>query len=192
MNSRRLIGGLCAIVLVVCGVGIGAASPGPGETNPFAAADAQILAQIAGHSQVMESLEYLSDRIGPRLTGSEQLKKANEWTAELMRGYGLVNVHLEPWTIARSWTRGEARARIVAPAEHPLTIASAGWAPGTGGAVRGPVVREVSREIEGRHRHLSAAGEPFAAASGGPRGGVHPSDAAAAGAVGRSRDSESV
>src|SRR6202795_1371588 len=33
-----------------------------------------------------------------------------------------------------------ARARIVSPTEHPLTIASAGWAPGTAGVVRGPVV----------------------------------------------------
>src|SRR5215510_6924100 len=33
-----------------------------------------------------------------------------------------------------------ATARIVAPTEHPLTIASAGWAPGTQGTVRGPVV----------------------------------------------------
>jgi len=140
MSSRRLAGWLCAMAVVVCGVAIGVASAGPGETSPFAAADAQILAQIAEHSQVMETLEYLSDRIGPRLTGSAQLKQSNEWTAEVMRGYGLVNVHLEPWTIARSWTRGTARARMVSPAEHPLTIASAGWAPGTGGVVRGAVV----------------------------------------------------
>lgn len=140
MNLRRALAGLCAIALVAFGVGKGAASPSPGETSPFAAADAQILEQIKDHSQVMENLEYLSDRIGPRLTGSPQLKQAGEWTAEVLRGYGLVNVHLEPWTIANSWTRGTARARIVGPAEYPLTIASAGWAPGTSGAVRGPVV----------------------------------------------------
>ncbi len=140
MNLRRVLAGLCAIALVVFAVGTGSASPSPGESSPFAAADAQILGQIKDHSQVMETLEYLSDRIGPRLTGSPQLKQANEWTAEVMRGYGLVNVHLEPWTIARSWTRGTARARIVSPAEHPLTVASAGWAPGTKGAARGPVV----------------------------------------------------
>ncbi len=35
---------------------------------------------------------------------------------------------------------GSARARIVSPTEHPLTIASAGWAPGTAGVLRGPVV----------------------------------------------------
>ena len=88
----------------------------------------------------MENLEHLSDAIGPRLTGSPQLKQANEWTAEMFRKYGLTNVHLEPWTIAHSWTRGMARARILKPAEHPLTIAAAGWSPSTPGVVRGPVV----------------------------------------------------
>ena len=57
-----------------------------------------------------------------------------------MKKYGLVNVHLEPWTIAHSWTRGTAKARIIEPAEHALTIASAGWAPGTKGKVTGDVV----------------------------------------------------
>jgi len=128
---------LAAIVAIAARKGF--AAP-PDDTNPLAAADAQILAEVREHSEAMQNLEYISDRIGPRLTGSPQLKQANEWTAEVMRKYGLVNVHLEPWTIAHSWTRGTAAARIVAPTEHPLTIASAGWAPGTQGPVRGPVV----------------------------------------------------
>jgi Zn-dependent M28 family amino/carboxypeptidase len=118
----------------------GFAAPPDGDTNPLAAADAQILAEVREHSEAMQNLEYISDSIGPRLTGSPQLKQANDWTAEVMKKYGLVNVHLEPWTIAHSWTRGTASARIIAPNEHPLTIASAGWAPGTNGTIRGPVV----------------------------------------------------
>lgn len=140
MNSRRILAVLFALVLAVAIAHGSAALPTPEETGPLAAADTQILGEIADHSEAMQNLEYLSDEIGPRLTGSPQLKRANEWTAEMMRKYGLVNVHLEPWTIAHSWTRGTAKARIIAPADHPLTIASAGWAPGTHGAVRGPVV----------------------------------------------------
>src|SRR4029077_17555727 len=109
------------------------------DANDYAAADAQIMKEIREHSEAMGNLEYLSDAIGARLTGSPQLKQANEWTAEMFRKYGLTNVHLEPWTIARSWTRGSAHARIISPTEHPLTIASAGWSPSTPGAVRGPV-----------------------------------------------------
>jgi hypothetical protein len=128
---------LAAIVTVAARKGF--AAP-PDDTNPLAVADAQLLAEVRERSEAVANLEYISDSIGPRLTGSPQLKQANEWTAEVMKKYGLVNVHLEPWTIAHSWTRGTATARIVAPAEHPLTIASAGWAPGTPGPVRGPVV----------------------------------------------------
>jgi len=131
---------LAPLAIVAIAARKGFAAPREGDSNPLAAADAQILAEVHDHSEAMQNLEHISDSIGPRLTGSPQLKQANEWTAEVMKKYGLVNVHLEPWTIAHSWTRGTATARIVAPTEHPLTIASAGWAPGTKGTVRGPVV----------------------------------------------------
>lgn len=140
MNSRRIVAVISALALGAAIAHWGAAVLAAGDESPFAAADAQLLGEISEHSEAMQNLEYLSDEIGPRLTGSPQLKRANEWTAAVMRKYGLVNVHLEPWTIARSWTRGTATARIIAPAEHALTIASAGWAPGTNGPVRGPVV----------------------------------------------------
>jgi Zn-dependent M28 family amino/carboxypeptidase len=131
---------VCVAVLVLAGVRVGSAKPAADDTSAFAAADEQILSEIHDHSQAMENLEYLSDEIGPRLTGSPQLKQANDWTAAKFREYGLTNVHLEPWTIAHSWARGTAHARIVSPTGHPLTIASAGWSPGTNGVVRGPVV----------------------------------------------------
>jgi len=131
---------VCVAVFVLAGVQAGLAKPAADDASAFAAADAQILGEIHDHSQAMDNLEYLSDEIGPRLTGSPQLKQANDWTAAKFREYGLTNVHLEPWTIAHSWMRGTAHARIVNPAGHPLTIASAGWSPGTNGVVRGPVV----------------------------------------------------
>src|SRR6267143_325655 len=140
MNSRRVVVVLCAVVLVFAVVRAGSAKPAAEDTSAFAAADAQILSEVRDHSEAMQNSEYLGDAIGPRLTGSPQLKQANDWTAAKFREYGLTNVHLEPWTIAHSWTRGTARARIVSPTEHPLIIASAGWAPGTSGVVRGPVV----------------------------------------------------
>src|SRR5467141_296055 len=140
MNLRRVVIFVFAAILVLTVVRAGSARTAEDEASAFAAEDAQILSEIRDHSQVMENLEYLSDEIGPRLTGSPQLKQANDWTAAKFREYGLTNVHLEPWTIAHSWTRGTAQARIVSPAGHPLTIASAGWSPGTNEVLRGPVV----------------------------------------------------
>jgi carboxypeptidase Q len=140
MNVRRVVLFVFATVLVLAAVRAGSARASGDDANAFASADAQILSEIHEHSQAMENLEYLSDEIGPRLTGSAQLKQANDWTAAKFREYGLTNVKLEPWTIAHSWTRGTARARIVSPSEQSLTIASAGWSPGTNGVVRGPIV----------------------------------------------------
>src|SRR5258708_36488541 len=127
---------LCAVALAGIAAREGFAAPPDGDAAAIAAADAKILGEIREHSEVMPNLEYLSDSIGARLTGSPLTKQANDWTAAKMKEYGLVNVHLEPWTIAHSWTRGAASARIVAPAVHPLTFASAGWAPTSAGMGR--------------------------------------------------------
>src|SRR6202051_2472110 len=136
MNLRRVIA-FAFVLLVAMGVLHAAASPAS-DANDYAAADAQILQEMHEHSEAMENLEHLSDSIGARLTGSPQLKQANEWTAEMFRKYGLSDVFCVPWAIAHSWTRGTAHARIVKPAEHPLTIAAAGWSPGTAGGLPAP------------------------------------------------------
>jgi carboxypeptidase Q len=140
MNSRRGCAVVFGCLLVSLAVRTMFAQPAPAEEVPFAAADARILAEIHDHSEAMANLEYLSDNIGPRLTGSPQLKQANDWTRDTFQKYGLSNAHLEAWNIARSWTRGEARSRIVSPTPHPLMIAAAGWSPGTNGPISGQIV----------------------------------------------------
>lgn len=104
------------------------------------AADKRILQEIQERNHLMETIEYLSDSIGPRLTGSEQLKTAEAWAANVARQYELENVHLEGWKIAHSWQRGAAQAQIIKPIVRTLTVASAGWSPSTNELVRGNVV----------------------------------------------------
>jgi len=140
MNLRRIGVPVLVGVAVLISMRGGLVSAGGDEKSAFAAPDAQILTEIREHSELMANLEYLSDTVGPRLTGSPQLKQANEWTRDMFAKYGLTNAHLEPWTMERSWSRGHASARIVSPTEHPLTIASAGWSPSTPGAITGAVV----------------------------------------------------
>jgi carboxypeptidase Q len=140
MNVRRVAVLVCGLAMILATVRAGSAQSPSSDKSPFAAADAQILSEIREHSEAMANLEYLSDSIGARLTGSPQLKQANEWTRDMFTKYGAVNAHLEGWNMERSWTRGTARARMVSPAEHPLTIAAAGWSPSTPGAITGPVV----------------------------------------------------
>jgi carboxypeptidase Q len=142
MNTRRSVAFVlsAALILIAVRAGFARPSPAPDTAYPYASDDARILAEIQNNSEAMANLEYLSDSIGARLSGTAGLKRANDWTKQKFTEYGLTSVHLEPWTVARPWTRGTARARITAPAEHPLTIASAAWSPGTPGAVHGTVV----------------------------------------------------
>src|SRR5262249_47110273 len=98
-------------------------------------------AEAKSGSEIMTNLTYLSDVIGPRLTGSLSLKKANDWTAEKMKQYGLKKVHLEAWTMPEGWERGIAVGRVIEPSNgRTLTLASMGWTPGTKGKIQGDVV----------------------------------------------------
>ena len=49
------------------------------------------------HSHVMAYLADLTQNIGPRLTGSPELDKAEEWGLKQFRRMGCTNVHLEKW-----------------------------------------------------------------------------------------------
>jgi hypothetical protein len=100
-----------------------------------------VIADIKSHSEIMANLTYLSDVIGPRLTSTPALKKANDWTAEKMKAYGLTNVHLESWTLPEGWERGSASGRVIEPDnQRTLQIASNAWSPGTNGKIEGDVV----------------------------------------------------
>src|SRR2546425_12247895 len=66
------------------------------------------------HSQVMPNLQYLSDIIGPRLTGSAAARAANDWTMARFKEYGL-EAHLEPWNFGGAGTRAADSMRVAAP-----------------------------------------------------------------------------
>jgi carboxypeptidase Q len=138
---------LLVLLLAIMPALVAAPPAAPAPTAPVAPVldpvqlDKKILAEAKNGSGIMANLTYLSDMIGPRLTGSAALKKANEWTAEKMRSYGLSNVHLEGWTIPVGWERGTASMKIIEPnIGRPLTVAAMGWTPGTNGKITGEVV----------------------------------------------------
>jgi hypothetical protein len=79
------------------------------------------------------SLDYAREltAIGPRVTASASYQRAAEWSAGRFRAMGITRVTLEPFTIERGWERVSARARIAAPADRALHVASLGWSPST-------------------------------------------------------------
>ena len=93
------------------------------------------------HSHVMEFGSALMDGIGPRLTGSVNAKKANEWTRDTLTKIGLENAHLEDWgEFGLGWTQLNTWARMVSPDTAILILQATPWSPSTNGAVTGDVV----------------------------------------------------
>jgi carboxypeptidase Q len=93
------------------------------------------------NSKVMEIESQLTDVIGPRLTGSPNMKAANDWTRDKFTEWGLVNSHLESFPFGRGWTNEYTEVRMVAPQASPMLAYPKAWTVSTNGALRAPVVK---------------------------------------------------
>lgn len=92
-------------------------------------------------SQVMETLSWLTDVHGPRLTNSPQYKRASEWAKGRLTEWGLQNANLEAWgPFGRGWSLEGFTANVIKPDFTPLIAYPKAWSPSTNGVVRGPVV----------------------------------------------------
>ena len=94
------------------------------------------------NSKIMETASGLMDGIGPRLTGSPNVKRANEWTRDQLTAFGLTNAHLESWgPFGRGWANQFVSVRMVAPETAPFIAYAKAWTPGTNGPVKAKCVR---------------------------------------------------
>lgn len=108
--------------------------------------DLQVITQIKKeafeNSQVMETMSYLTDVYGPRLTGSPRLRKASEWVRDRLAEWGLVNAALEPWgTFGRGWATENFSIEMIEPEWVPIHGYPEAWTPGTNGAITASPVR---------------------------------------------------
>jgi carboxypeptidase Q len=127
-------------------------APSPAPVDPYAeiqpatesldmAMYERIRDEGLNHSHVMEFASALMDGIGPRLTGSPNAKKANEWTRDTLAKIGLQNAHLEDWgEFGLGWQQMNTWARMVTPDTAVLILQSTPWSPATPGPVTGDVV----------------------------------------------------
>jgi hypothetical protein len=94
------------------------------------------------NSKVMEFATGLMDSIGERLTGSPNMKRANEWTRDQLSAIGLSNAHLEAWgPFGRGWANQYINVRMTSPDIVPLIAYAKAWTPGTNGVLQGKCVR---------------------------------------------------
>ena len=130
-------------------------------TQPASGADdaaGSILGEALVSGTGWERLAWLSDRIGPRLSGSENLERAVKWAAQEMKRDGLDRVWTEKVKVPH-WVRGQEFGRIESPMAYPLSLLALGGSIGTPqGGITAEVVevasfdelRELGDEAEGK------------------------------------------
>lgn len=92
-------------------------------------------------SQVMKTAFYLTDVIGPRLSGSAGLKHANEWTRQQLADWQLEKATIEPWgQFGKGWDIEKSYVAMTVPYYQPLIASPKAWTPGTNGLVKGKVM----------------------------------------------------
>ena len=98
----------------------------------------RIKSEAFDHSKVMDNLENLSDRYGPRLTGSPEFTEAADWALQRFRDYGLENVHTEKWgPFGRTWSLQKFSVEMLRPRYSLLAAWPLAWSGTTNGPVRG-------------------------------------------------------
>jgi hypothetical protein len=138
---------LTVLISLASGVAVGA--QGPQEKFDQAAID-KIKEEGMKHSQVMDILSYLTDVPGARLTGSPNIKAAQNWAKTKLTEWGLQNAHLEAWgPFGRGWSLEGFSASLVKPNYAPLIAYPKAWSPGTNGVLRAqPVYFDAKTEAD--------------------------------------------
>ncbi len=101
---------------------------------------ARIYEEGMQRSQVAKIAQVMLDSIGPRLTGSPNMTRAQDWAVSLIKSWG-IDAKKEQYGTWNSWKRGPAYASLTAPRVKTLDATMLSWSGNTGGQfVEGGVV----------------------------------------------------
>lgn len=126
-NSRLLTG---ALAVIVAGVFV---LPALGQDKADLSLVHLIKQEAFDHSEVMDTLAWLTDRYGPRLTVSPEFDEAAEWTMTRMKAWQLANVHAESWgPFGRSWSLQRYSVEMIEPRYSLLDAIPLSWSEPTG------------------------------------------------------------
>ena len=84
----------------------------------------KIVAEALNSASAYEVLAHLTDRIGPRLSGSRNAERAVRWTTQQFQKWG-ISVRNEKVMVPR-WVRGAERARLVSHNNQRLVLTTLG------------------------------------------------------------------
>ena len=102
----------------------------------------KIRREATANSQILKTVQMLTDVYGPRLTGSPNLKAAGEWAIERLETWGVEGGRLEPWEWGYpGWQNERLSVHIISPVKDHLVAEALGWTPGTNGRIRADAVQ---------------------------------------------------
>jgi hypothetical protein len=108
------------------------------------ATDARFRSEELEKSQIMHTLHMLTDRYGPRVTGTPNHEAAAKWVVKQLTEWGLKNAHLEPWDFGHpGWSNERASAFLISPVQEDLKFEVLAWTPSTKGTVTASAIQLV-------------------------------------------------
>ena len=107
-----------------------------GQDARVAEVNAAIRKEEMEHSHIMNTLHYLTDLYGPRLTGSPNHVNAAKWAAREMQDWGFDYTGLESWDFGHlGWVNERSVGLMQKPVQDTLTFEVLAWTPSTKGVV---------------------------------------------------------
>ena len=92
----------------------------------------KIVQEETNNSQLQKLAHELFDGIGPRLVGTPQMKKANDWAVEKYASWG-ITARNEQWGEWKGWERGITHIDMLFPRVKSLEGTQLSWSPSTKG-----------------------------------------------------------
>jgi len=128
LRVRQLLVGL---PLVLAGAPLGAQTLD--DTN-------RIIDEGMSRAQVLETTQQIADEIGPRLTNSPAMRRAEQWAINTFQNWQLVNVRREGFEFGRGWEIISSDVRMVSPRAITLTAIPVAWTPPTDGTLTAEII----------------------------------------------------
>jgi hypothetical protein len=117
------------------------------EEQASSGMDWKIRREETENSQIMELVHQLTDKYGPRLTGSPNFAAACDWAIDRFKQWGLQNEHAEKWDFGHpGWSCDKYIVRILSPFKDTLDARVIAWTPSTKGIVRANIVQIIPPE----------------------------------------------
>jgi carboxypeptidase Q len=100
-------------------------------------------------SNVMQYASDICDHLGPRLTGSSAMDRANNWAVQQLTAMGMQNVVKEEWGyFGRGWQLENFSMHVETPDYWPILAYPKAWSPSVKGRIKGEIIYLQANKIE--------------------------------------------